>query len=66
MMRNSYRNTTNITRENTQYLGETFEVALGSGAGKPVTAQPDAPGYEVKGPRGSRVGQKFKAAGEQL
>ena len=40
-----------------------IEVALDSGAGDHVADRADAPGYAVEESRGSKRGQKFKAAG---
>ena len=48
--------------EEKEFFDEQFDVALDSGAGDHVTAQKDAPNYDLEPSKGSRLGQKFVTA----
>ena len=50
------------TAEEKEFFEEPFDVALDSGAGDHVTAEKDAPNYEVEPSRGSKLGQNFVTA----
>ena len=50
------------TTEEREYFEEPFDVALDSGAGDHVTAEKDAPNYEVEPSKGSKLGQNFVTA----
>ena len=53
------------TTEEKEFFDEPFDVALDSGAGDHVTAEKDAPNYEVEPSRGSKMGQNFVTACKQ-
>ena len=53
------------TTEEKEFFDEPFDVALDSGAGDHVTAEKDAPNYEVEPSRDSKMGQNFVTACKQ-
>ena len=51
--------------EEKEFFDEPFDVALDSGAGDHVTAEKDAPNYEIEPSKGSKMGQNFVTACKQ-